>query len=285
MYLYLEWIARKNGIGVETMKHYLINTSWKCQLTCSYCWVRKHINQIPELNSVTMRPLEDWVKAIQRDPPDIMDIGGGEPLSVPWTLDLIRTFPNIQWGLSTNGINNERIVELARYRIPQIININLSYHPEAARKYAWYDEQWKHEIQLLHNSGYWLSPNLEDNNENVVRSKWAIEWLESIGLHMVISPLCGGVKELAYRQDQALTCDAGVNFITVDPAGNAWPCLSSLNSYAWKETCLGNWLDDTIDLRKKPSPCHLYCVEYNVQYAQHESGDFWGIHARPWEGD
>jgi hypothetical protein len=265
------------------MKHYLINTTWRCQLSCSYCWVRRHVNHTPGLNDVIERPYKDWVNAIQRDLPDIMDIGGGEPLSLPWTLDLICAFPEIKWGLSTNGLNADRIIELADYRLPQIININLSYHPEAARQYTWYDNQWKRQILMLLDAGYCLSPNLEDVNKNVERSQWAIDWLNELDLHMVISPLCGGRKELAFPQEQALTCEAGINFLTVGPDGTAWPCLSALNSYAWKETSIGNWLDGTIDLSRKPNPCHLYCVEYNVQYAQHESGDFWGIHARPLE--
>jgi len=265
------------------MKHYMINTTWKCQLSCSYCWVRRHINHIPALTNVAERPLEDWVKAIRRDPPDILDIGGGEPLSVPWTLDMIREFPGIRWGLSTNGLNTDKIEELARYRIPQIVNINLSYHPEAAKIYSWYDEQWRRQVMLLRNTGYWLSPNLEDNRDNVERSQWAINWLQTIGMHMVVSPLCGGRPELAHPQPIAMTCKSGVNFLTVDPSGQAWPCLSSLNSYAWKETCIGNWLDGTIDLSNKPDPCHLFCVEYFVQYGAHESGDFWGIEAHPIE--
>lgn len=267
------------------MKHYLMNPTWKCQLKCSYCWVRKHVNHQPGLNDMTERPYEAWKAAIRRDPPDILDVGGGEPLSVSWTIKLIKDFPQIHWGLSTNGINQVRIEELAKERLLQIININLSYHPEAAYQYVWYNDQWKKQILMLHYAGYPLSPNLEDAGKNVERSQWAIDWLEALGLHMVVSPLCGGRKELAFPQKQSLVCDAGVNFITIGPDGTAWPCLSSLNSYAWEETSIGNWIDGTIDLSHKPNPCHLYCVELFIQLKQHESGDFWGIHARPLDGE
>ncbi len=263
------------------MKHYLANITWKCQLRCSYCWVRRHINKIPDLTNVEGRPLEDWCRAMERDMPEVMDIGGGEPLSVPWVLDWIRAFPKVRWGLSTNGLNADKIEELIRKPLTNITNINLSYHPEAARQYPWYDKQWKSQIVKLHKTGYWLSPNLEDTGKNLEWAQWAIDWLKSIGIHMVVSPLCGGRKELAMPQPLALTCKAGLNFITIAPDGRTWPCLSSLNSYAWNETSIGNWLDNTIDLSRKPEPCNLYCVEYFIQYAQHESGDFWGIEARP----
>jgi hypothetical protein len=266
-------------------KHILANITWKCQLRCSYCWVRKHVNKIPALDGVVAyRPLEDWIAATERDMPDIMDIGGGEPLSVPWCLDWIRAFPNMKWGLSTNGLNVGKIDELITCPLRQVISINLSYHPEAARQYDWYDRQWRHQVQGLLGAGYNVIPNLEDTGKNVERSKWAIDWLAAIGRHMVISPLCGGRPELAHPQPLALTCEAGTAYMTVAPDGRAWPCLSSLNSYAWDETSIGNWLDGTIDLSRKPSPCNLYCVEYFIQYAQHEAGDFWGIKARPYEG-
>jgi hypothetical protein len=263
------------------MSHYLMNPTWRCQLHCSYCWVRKHINRIPALTNVEERPMEDWVNAIWHDPPEIMDIGGGEPLSLPWTLDLIALFPRIRWGLSTNGINTDRIEELAERKLRQIINVNLSYHPEAARTVPGYDDLWKREVLLLAKAGYSVGPNLEITPFNMANGKWAIDWLEAEGLHMVVSPLCGGRPELAHPQEQALVCEAGRNFKTFAPDGRAWPCLSALNSYAWDETSIGNWIDGKIDLSRKPNPCHLYCVEFNVQYQEHESGDFWGINARP----
>lgn len=264
------------------MKHYLINTTWKCQLNCSYCWVRRHVNKTPELTEAITRPYEDWANAIKRDPPDVMDIGGGEPLSIDWTLDLIRQFPNIGWGISTNGLNIDKIEELAACRIPQVININLSFHPEAA-KYAWYSDQWKREIIMLAEAGYPVHPNLMDTPYGLKAGAWAINWLKSIGMHMIISPMCGGLEESRYPSETSLICDAGQNVIVVDPAGNAWPCLSALNSYAWKETCLGNWLDGEIDLNKVPKPCHLYCAEYEIQYLKHEAGDFYNTHVRPAE--
>jgi hypothetical protein len=264
-------------------RHFLAQPIWRCSLSCSYCWVVKHINNIPELVNAPERPPEDWIAATRRDPPDIMDIGGGEPLMLPWTLDWIAAFPGIRWGLSTNGLHKHRIEELAERKLRQIINVNLSYHPEAAALYPWYDDLWKREVILLARAGYPVGPNLEITPYNMEHGQWAIDWLRANGLHMVVSPLCGGRPELAHPQPQALVCEAGINFITIGPDGRAWPCLTALNSYAWDETSIGNWLDNTIDLSRKPQPCHLWCLDFRVQAPLHESGDFWGIKARPAE--
>ena len=262
------------------MKNYLFNITWKCQLTCSYCWVMKDIRTNPVLDVAPQRTIDEWTKAIERDTPDIATMGGGEPLSVPWAVDLIRRFPDIAWALSTNGLNADKINEIANSALRQIININLSYHPEAARKYTWYNDQWKQNILRLKRAGYNVTSNVEKVNQNVERSKWAIDWLETIGSHMLISPICGGRKELFEPQETSLICEGGVNHLVIAPDGNAWPCQTALNSYLWKETCLGNWIDGELDLSKKPVPCHLYCVEYNHQYKEHEAGDFFYLNVR-----
>lgn len=262
------------------MKHYLLNITWRCQLSCSYCWVRRSINTNAELTKANTRPMEDWIKAIDRDKPDVLTMGGGEPLSVQWSLELIKTFPEIRWGLSTNGIVFDKIQELASRRLDQIININLSYHPEADNRYTWYFDNWKRGINLLANAGYNVSSNIEKTNDNVEKSKKAIDWMAARGLPMLISPICGGREELSRPQPKALMCDAGTNHLVIAPDGGAWPCQTAINSYAWKETYLGNWLDGDLDLSKKPVPCHLWCVELFSQYVEHQAGDFFGINAR-----
>lgn len=262
------------------MKNYLLNITWKCQLSCSYCWVRKSINTNPVLDGVTQRPFEDWKNAIERDPADYITLAGGEPLSVPWAIDLMRAFPGIKWCLSTNGIVRKKINELAAQRLPQIFNINLSYHPETAAKYDWYTNQWKAEMLMLAAAGYNVSSNVENINDNVEKSGEAIEWAKAHGLPMLISPICGGRDELSRPQGIGLVCEGGINHLVIDPAGNAWTCQSSINSYAWDKTCLGNWLDGPLDIKHKPNPCYLYCVEYFVQYKEHQAGDFFFLNVR-----
>ncbi|MFA6135636.1 MAG: radical SAM protein, partial [Phycisphaerae bacterium] len=178
------------------MKHYLLNPTWRCQLHCSYCWVRKHINKVPALTSVAERPYEDYVTALRRDPPDICDIGGGEPLILPWIFDLIEAFPDIAWGLSTNGLVRERIHELAERKLRNLVNINLSYHPEAGQRFGWYNGLWKEHALLLSKAGYAVGPNLEITDFNLKHGQWAIDWLKANGLRMVCSPICTGQPQL-----------------------------------------------------------------------------------------
>jgi organic radical activating enzyme len=262
------------------MKNYLINITWGCQLQCSYCWVRKSIYPNLKLLYVKHRTFEEWTRAIENDPPDFMTLGGGEPLLVPWALDLIRAFPGIKWCLSTNGVEKDKIVELAIHKLPQVHNVNLSYHPEAARLDPQYVEQWKHEITILAGAGYNVSSNIEKVNNNVEDSQEIIDWMALQNLPMLISPICGGREELAHPQDTPLVCEGGVNHLVIAPNGDAWPCQTTINSYAWRETCLGNWIDGTLDLSKKPQPCNLRCVEYFYQYPEHQAGDFFFLNVR-----
>jgi organic radical activating enzyme len=262
------------------LKHYLINLTWKCQLFCSYCWVRRSINTNSILDKQDTRPLEDWLSAINRDKPEMLTMGGGEPLSVPFALDLIRQTPQVKWNLSTNGLMVHKIQELAEYKLDQLVSINVSYHPEAADKYPWYFSQWKREIIMLKNAGYNVFSNIEKTNDNVEKSQAAIEFMQSENLAMLISPICGGREELSRPQDIPLICEGGVNHLVIGPNGDAWPCQTSINSYAWRETKLGNWIDDTLDLTKVPKPCQLQCVEYFYQYKEHQAGDFFNLNVR-----
>jgi MoaA/NifB/PqqE/SkfB family radical SAM enzyme len=215
--------------------------------------------------------------------PDTMDIGGGEPLSLPWTLDLIRAFPEIQWGLSTNGLNGDKIEELIKHPIKQIININASYHPDAAKQYEWYDGLWKLNVMRLTAAGYTVHPNLQNTPRNVRLAQWAIDWLKTQNMHMVISPMCYSGKLNAQTRNDGLKCDAGIYHKTIGPDGTAWPCLSGIWSNQWAETSIGNYVDGTIDLNKRQSPCRIYCADFYQAYQEHEGGDYWELHIREGE--
>jgi hypothetical protein len=97
----------------------------------------------------------------------------------------------------------------------------------------------------------------------VERAQWAIQWMHESGVKYELSPY-EQMGTLGQVLEQGLCCKGGVNHLTVAPDGTAWPCLTALRSPFWEALALGNWLDDTIDLSKKPQPCYLNCVDYYV---------------------
>lgn len=264
------------------MKHYLINVTWRCHNNCRYCWMQRTVKQRPALYDAPERPLEDWVAAINRDSPDIVDIAGGEPLLVGWIPELIRACPEVRFGLSTNGLELDEVLRLAdnaRF-LSNLISINVSYHPDALARWQGYELRWKKAVTALRAAGFPVSSNLIDYEDHVARCGHIPAWLRSVGVHSVVSPY-EIMEDLGEKLAQGLCCQGGINHLTVAPDGAAWPCLTTIRSPYWQETSLGNWLDGAVDLARKAQPCYLNCVDYYVLPQQHQSGDMWQIHARP----
>lgn len=264
------------------MKHYLINLTWRCQNSCSYCWVRQSVRQRPELTAAPERPLADWVAALRRDPPDLVDIAGGEPLLVPWLMDLFVAAPNVRFGLSSNGLAHDRLMGLLERRPANLIALNISYHPETAASVPRYTTLWRRTVYAAHVLAPGVHCNVVAAPGIVDRAGDTIKWLQQHGIHHEVSPY-EEVAGLGVEQPVGLCCRGGIDHLTIAPDGSAWPCLTTLRSPYWRERCLGNWIDNTLDLSRRIQPCHLDCVDYFVLPKEHAAGDMWGIRARPCE--
>lgn len=265
------------------MRHFLINVLWPCNLKCSYCWVEHTVRARPEQFRSNIRPCEDWVRAINRDSIELVDIAGGEPLLLDWIPDLIEQCPRTTFGLSTNGLRLDNLIKLAERGPRNLCNVNISLHIETLDTMPDYLERYAVAVNTLRGAGVRTSASVVAANDNVDRTQHAVDRLREAGVHVSISPYEDS-STLGELVSQGLTCDGGVTHLSLAPNGDAWPCLTTMRSPMWAETCLGNWIDGTIDLSRKPKPCHLQCVDYYTLPTQHEAGDMWLIHAKPWDG-
>mgnify|MGYP000141370441 CR=1 FL=1 len=254
--------------------HLCINPTWKCQNNCRHCWLNHSIRQRPQLLNATTRPLEDWIKAIKRTKPELVDIAGGEPLLVPWIADLIASCPETRFGLSTNALSIEGVRRLTKKRLTNLVSINASIHPETRKRN--YGAFFFLQVRRLVDAGYTVHCNVVDYEDTVKRAEHIVQRLNLLKIPVVVSPY-ENVKELARLSPIKLRCKAGRNHLVVGPDGLAWPCLTTLRSPYWEEYILGNWLDDDIDLSKVPNPCMLRCTDYFVLIGKHHAGDMWGV--------
>lgn len=260
-------------------KHYLINPTWRCQNHCRYCWLNDSVRMRPEMMHAAERPAAEWVTAIRRDHVDLVDIAGGEPFLYDGLLDIVRGCPETPFGLSTNGMS-EKVAALAAQRLPNVISVNVSYHPDS-QDWAAYDKTWKRHVALLRAVGYGVHTNIVDFEDNVSRAAKTIAWLRMLGVHVAISPY-EDCRDLGTLLPQGLRCEGGLAHLNVAPDGTAWPCLTTMRSPYWAETALGNWLDGMVDITRKSQPCYLACHDYYVVAQRHEAGDMWRVQARPW---
>lgn len=263
-------------------RHDLYNLTWACQNACPECWMRATVGTRLMREAAT-RPLDDWLRAVHRDPPDLIDVAGGEPLLVDWLPEFVRGVSPIRVGLSTNALSLEGILGLTRERLPNLVSLNLSYHPATRRPD--YSIRFRAEALALKEAGYSVFVSVVDYSDNVERARRVLDSLAERGVGSVVSPY-EEVSSLDTPMTQGLACKGGVNHLVVAPDGLAWPCLTSLRAPSYQETCLGNWLDGdgtspAIDLSRKPQPCHLPCVDYYELRLKHPSGDMWRTEARP----
>lgn len=263
-----------------TVRHWLINPTWRCQNHCSYCWLNGSVRTRPEMMRAQERPLADWVHAIQRDRIEIVDIAGGEPLLLGWLAGLLDMCPQTVFGLSTNGLDMRALRVLSAQPHPNLVAINVSYHPDTAQRLPDYDARWQGAVLLLRDMSLPVHCNVVMYPDVVERSERMLAWMRQKQILHELSPY-EDVGSLGIPQATGLCCQGGVNHMTVAPDGSAWPCLSTLRSPYAASMCLGNWLDGMIDLSRKPQPCHLQCVDYFVLPSQHSAGDMWRIEAKP----
>ena len=260
------------------MKHHLANLTWRCQNHCSYCWLNNSVRTRPEMMDAPERGLDDWVNAIRRDAVDIVEIAGGEPLLVPWLLELIQACSETRFGLSTNGRDLPALERLVRARPRNVIAVNLSCHPETPGG----QRQYRAAVNLMVQGGVRPHSNIVNAPGIEAGAQWAKDLLDSLGIPYEVSPY-ERVEELGTLTEFGLRCRGGIDHLNIAPDGSAWPCLTTMRSPYWRETCLGNWLDGEIDLSHKPQPCYLACVDYYVLPHEHSAGDMWGVCAGPWQ--
>jgi len=268
--------------GGAVVKHWLINVTWRCQNRCSYCWLNNSIRTRPEMLMAQERSAYDWAKAIERNKIDLVDIAGGEPLLVPWVPMLISEMGNTIFGLSTNGLDIRAVRKLASLKPTNLIAVNVSYHPDTRARVQDYNARWQEAVHILREAKIRVHCNLVDYSDNRGRSADMLDWLRCEDVPFEISPyeeVCG----LDAKLELGLCCLGGATHMTVAPDGSAWPCLTTLRSPYWRETCIGNWVDGTTDLLRKQQPCFLNCTDYYVLKNQHAAGDMWGTDAKPYE--
>ena len=253
----------------------LINPLWRCQNQCSYCWVEKTVRLRPELYRVQERMLDDWLLAIFKlEPGDTVDICGGEPLLLEWLPEFCRVLNenSITWAITTNlqylpGL--ERFLEVN----PRGGGFTVSFHPESKWRFPEF-------LRRVVKMGNYYAPSINVIDTVAVECADEIAILRGGGAHVFVSPYEEPL-DLTERSEQGFCCKGGEQHLTIAPDGSAWPCLTSLRSPRWKEYRLGNFLDEELDLTRKPQPCHLMCEQYLILKDHPAGEDIWDVEAHP----
>src|SRR3972149_1314947 len=109
--------------------HVLINLSWRCQLSCSYCLI-PHIKVNREAKE---HPWTEWATGINRHvtPGSVVDVAGGDPLLFDGLAYFLHSLAakNIYWAITTNALSTLGVAELLAVKPGNCALVNISDHP------------------------------------------------------------------------------------------------------------------------------------------------------------
>lgn len=185
----------------------VVNPTWRCQLSCRYCWL-PHVKidrAAPE------HPAEEWAEALTSalPPGSIVDLSGGEPLLFPRLPALLSALGErgIGWAITTNAMDTAAARELAEAHPSGCVVINISDHAGNARA--------REGIDALR-SAFPTSVNRVDHGAS--------------GDHEVGGYLLPFQDWEAGRalDGRRRLCDAGRHHWVADPAGRIWDCMVSM---------------------------------------------------------
>lgn len=214
--------------------HYLINTSFRCQLSCPYCL-------LPHIKINRTAPEHSWAEwaVALRDytPVDsILDFAGGDPLLFEGLAYLLDTLAKggRRWAITTNAIHTEGVDELLRVRPGGCVLVNISDHPGS------YDCE--SNVDRLR-AAYPVVFNRVDHPKAGQRR-----------------PITTVIPYQSWREGTEIdgirrTCDSGQRHWVADPSGDVFRCNPAM---ATAQKPIGNLFRRTVVL-PEPVVCETGC--------------------------
>jgi len=269
----------------------LLWITFRCNYRCSYCNIVTNYNFGDLAGKESEKTVEQWLEALERLPPTMFFIAGGEPFLYKELPDLINRLPKKH---SIIGIVSNGTAKIEEYRrIKKRIGVNISFHREFVKEEAFKDKV--NQLKDIFN----LSVNIVATRENLpliaqLQSKFQ---QKEISLHVDRLVVAGFQytedenkmldavisKERKKQFDQldekdygVKICGAGKNYINIFPDGQTYTCAGGMeykHSHLVKSILenqpepkfdvdkfsIGNIFDPDFKLRANPISCNLPC--------------------------
>ena len=269
----------------------LLWITFRCNYRCSYCNIVTNFNFGDLSGKESEKTVDQWLGALEKLPPTMFFIAGGEPFLYKELPELINGLPKKH---SIIGIVSNGTAKIEEYRrIKKRIGINISFHREFIKEEAFVSKIGQ--LKDIFN----LSVNIVATRENlplIARLQYTFQ-KEEVSLHVdrlvksgfqyteeenkmleaVIS------KERKKQFDQldekdygVKICGAGKNYINIFPDGQAYTCAGGMEyrhsplaksilesqptpQFDVNKFFMGNIFDQQFKLRDTPISCSLPC--------------------------
>ena len=149
-----------------------------CNYRCPYCW------QDDRPLQKTVGTADQWIRGWNRLRPNILDITGGEPLGVPWMVDVMSGLdPSINLALTTN-LSNSLLDLIKRVPPTRLVSITASWHPTQRMSL----EHFTAKCVLLSKRGYAVTVNYVTWPEQLWMTDHFRRWFQDAGLVFHVDP-------------------------------------------------------------------------------------------------
>jgi MoaA/NifB/PqqE/SkfB family radical SAM enzyme len=238
----------------------VVNLSWKCNLgNCPYCWL-KYIAQSESVLQVTSdRSADEWVEALNRLDPAILDFAGGEPLIFPGFIDLLTQLdPKHRYAITTN-LHGEALRDILRIPTGNCVHVTASYQPTGRLD----PDEFMFRLDTLRLKGISCSINLV-NHESFPNVQDVAQLFRSKGFTVSVSPY-EHPPNLEVPNDVTFLCQAGIRHYFLNSNGDVYPCCSWFRYSGREQRNMGNIFNGSFRKYSTPQTCRLRCEMYYLE--------------------
>lgn len=258
--------------------------TWRCNYTCHYCWQETVRDSYRKLKPASKSPTQ-WAEALLRLKPDEIVMSGGEPTTLPGIIDIVNLLGSVVPIHMTSNLGNSfKLDDWEKEISPDFLDcITFSFHPS---QQSWDD--YSHKLKRFVNfyGGRKTGVELVMHPKQVEFEKPMRELAHQLGVHVVnIDPFHrqpviypsqpGSFADRCPEKNPSIAhmprqssdkdphyCSAGINRINIDPAGDAYTCMSAIDrskmfgkhSLAHYRS-IGNVFDRDFRMQQEPVLC------------------------------
>jgi hypothetical protein len=234
------------------MKRIIFIPTWKCNLSCDYCYYRVSRAEYPSAYQVSIYGHErqvgpelawqDWLQHLGRLAPFHLEITGGEPLMYRDLGKIVDSLPGgCKWSITSNTLLTEAVMKMPSNGC---ICWTASYHYGN-------DDRFAGNLDLLRKVGIQPCVTLVITPQNYDLALQKINWLSGMEYRLNVHPVqditvpwkghddiwdkvqqmqgANIVREIPkdWRREGPASCSGGKDYICIHPDGQVLRCLSS----------------------------------------------------------
>ena len=265
--------------------HILFWPTFRCNYRCSYCPVVTKFDFATVFPRQSERTVQDWIAALDKFPPAMIYIAGGEPMLYAPLPDIINDLPAKHQILGI--VSNVSLPSRVFRKIRKPIHINASFHRQFVT-----DDDFVQRVKELQEF-FHVHVNLVATPENLPVIERIDDLLRSHNISLHVDPFVDA--QFSYTPEQLHTlkrytqadrsslvafddfsvkcCSAGRNYINLMPGGEVYTCAGGwsythsplykhiVNGSDVSRYAMGNLFDPDFRLNTSDITCSLPCKD------------------------